>query len=289
MLHARYHRAYRMITFNDILQREGIDADLVKLVRHQDHRGSQRSTTPYQLWTARDGRFDQYQSIQGRLVFEDAHYLAAFVATPNNETLFVGLYSIGRPTKAPAGMIDPVGGHDVAGLNLYNLKRVDTLDEYAGRLVIDWGKGFRAWVQNAGNNNKAVRYILESEAPRPFPGFADFAMQLDALPTIPYSWKEKLSLVSGIYLLIHPESGKQYVGAAYGVGGFWARWINYMATGHGGNVRMQEMSPANYHVRILEVVSADLTDPGNEMLLAAEARWKRKLLSRDSQFGLNAN
>ena len=278
-----------MITFNDILRSEGVDVDQVKLVRHQDQRGTNRSTTPYQLWTARDERFNQYQCIQRRLVFKNTRHVASFVATPNDETLFVGLYAIGGLAKVPPGTRDPVGGHDVTGLHLYDLKPVEILSEYAGRLVIDWGKGFRAWVQNAGANNKPVRQLRESEVPPLFPGFADFGMQLEELPRIPHSWKEKLSLVSGIYLLIEPKTGKQYVGAAYGIGGFWGRWMDYVATGHGGNVHLMELPRANYHVRILEVVSADLTDPNNETLLAAEARWKRKLLSRDTQFGLNAN
>ena len=46
----------------------------------------------------------------------------------------------------------------------------------------------------------------------------------------------RLSAVSGVYLLVHPESGKLYVGKAVGTEGFWGRWEQYVASGHGGNL-----------------------------------------------------
>ena len=80
-----------MIGFNTLLRDEGINLDHVKLVRHQDtHRA--RRPSPYQLWQGKDGRFDLCQQIQRRPVFRRARILASFVATPLNETLFVGIY-----------------------------------------------------------------------------------------------------------------------------------------------------------------------------------------------------
>ena len=116
------------------------------------------------------------------------------------------------------------------------------------------------------------------------PGFLDFRERFSRLRTVPSAWQTALSSVSGIYLLAHPETGKQYVGSAQGAGGCWARWEQYVASGHGGNRRMQDIPAADYQVSVLEVASSS-TSPA--LLLQMETRWKQKLMSR--KFGLNAN
>ena len=70
-----------MLTFNTILRCEGIDPASVRLVRHQDTRGP--GPSPYELWRANDGRFEQYQRLQKEPVnFGVGHLLASFVAHP---------------------------------------------------------------------------------------------------------------------------------------------------------------------------------------------------------------
>jgi hypothetical protein len=85
-------------------------------------------------------------------------------------------------------------------------------------------------------------------------------------------------------LLTCPKSGRQYVGSASGETGFWGRWEEYVASGHGGNRLMRDVPASDYQVTVLEVAASSATV--ND-LLAMESRWKDKLLSR--QFGLNAN
>jgi hypothetical protein len=51
-----------MIGFNVFLEYAGLNRAAVKLVRHQDAQYTSRPT-PYQLWSAKDGRFDTYQRI----------------------------------------------------------------------------------------------------------------------------------------------------------------------------------------------------------------------------------
>jgi hypothetical protein len=74
------------------------------------------------------------------------------------------------------------------------------------------------------------------------------------------------------------------VGLAAGSGGFWSRWEDYLASGHGGNQRMQEVPADDYQVTILEVAASSAN---GEELASMESKWKRKLMSRE--FGLNAN
>ena len=69
-----------------------------------------------------------------------------------------------------------------------------------------------------------------------------------------------------------------------GASGFWGRWEEYAASGHGGNLRMRELPRSDYQVTVLEVASSSARA---EDLIRLEGRWKEKLRSRD--FGLNAN
>jgi hypothetical protein len=273
-----------LITFNSILRSEQIEPSDVKLARHQDTRFPARPT-PYQLWRAGDGRFELYQRVQSRAgIFDGARYLASFLATPLDETLFAGLYEIKGVGRAPKGLIDPVSGEDVGGFSYYDLTLCDNLKDYAGRIVIDWGPGFRAWVQRAASKDKEIVEIRRSISDPPFPGFLDFREQLSRLATVPVAWREALSSVGGIYLLTCPTTGRCYVGSADGEAGFWGRWEDYVSSGHGGNRRMQGLPASDYQVSVLEVAASSVS---TSELLKLEGRWKEKLLSR--RFGLNGN
>jgi hypothetical protein len=271
-----------VIGFNEVLRSEGVNPADVKLVRHQDTRASAK-TTPYRLWHTSHERFELYQKIQRRLVFTGARLIASFVATALDETLFVGLYENKGLGKADTELIDPVSGKDVGGYHFYDLVMSSKLDSYRGRLIVDWGSGYRSWVQLARKKDKTVVEIRRSVSDPPFPGFMAFCEPLTELATMPTSWREALSAVSGVYLLIDPKTGKQYVGSARGAERFWGRWENYIASGHGGNLKMKELPRADYQVCILEVASSSAS---NEDIFNMEERWKRKLLSK--RFGLNS-
>lgn len=272
-----------MVSFNTLLRDEGLNPADVKLVRHRDTRLKDRPT-PYQLWSAGDGRFELYQRIQGRAVFQGARLLASFVATPLNETLFVGLYAVNGVGKAALGLVDPLSGQHVGGWNLYDLAPVEKLADYRGRLIIEWGRGYRSWVQLARRKDKAILELRRVVGEPPFPGFLDFRKMLSDLAAVPLSWRTAFSAVGGVYLLTCPKTGKQYVGSAHGSVGFWGRWEDYVASGHGGNIGMRDLPASDYQVTVLEVApsSASL-----DALAEMENRWKDKLLSR--KFGLNRN
>jgi hypothetical protein len=275
-----------MIGFNTLLRDEEISPADVKLARHQstEPRVRKARLTPYDLWLADDGRLELYQRIQRKDRFAGAKFVAAFVATPLNETLFVGMFENCGVAIAKPGLRDPVGGHDVAGLFLYDLRQSGRLTEYRGRLVVDWGAGFLSWIQKAWRHDKPVVEIRRSRSEPMFPGFLDFRRRFSELASVPVSWRIALASVNGVYLLICPETGKQYVGAAYGEGGFWARWENYVSSGNGGNIRMKDLPSRDYQVSVLEVasLSADV-----EQIVDMENRWKETLLTRE--FGLNEN
>jgi hypothetical protein len=106
-----------------------------------------------------DGRFELYQRIQRKDRFKGADWVISFVATPLNETLFVGSFRVPGVGKVPAGIVDPVGGHDVTGLFFYDLQPDPALHEYAGRIVIDWGTAFRTWFNaRTAKTSRSLKY-----------------------------------------------------------------------------------------------------------------------------------
>lgn len=269
-----------MLSFGTLLREANIDPADVRLVRHGDGR---HDLTPYHLWRANRGGFELYQRIQRRQRFSGAGKIASFVVTPLGETLFVGLYAVDGVATVPDGTIDPISGQNAGGKNLYTLNAIDVLSDAEGRVVIEWGEGYRAWVQ-LGTNEKPVVEIRRNITDPPFPGFLIFRSRLSALRKVPESWRQALAAVSGVYVLTRCTDGKHYVGCASGAGGFWARWEQYLDTGHGGNVRMREFADADYQVAILEVASSSADLPA---IVELEGLWKEKLMSRS--FGLNAN
>ena len=275
------------ILFNTLLQSVNLHLKDVRLIRHMDHR-SAKGRTPYELWRDDRPSFEVYQRIQSKKneVKLDAPYWASFVGTPNGETLFVGLYSVSnrRPLEkdTPKPQTD---GTDVAGsVHEYDLQVENALSDLAGKLLIHWGDGSRAWIQRPERQNKEILELRTAFKEPAFPGFMAFQKQLAQLESLPPSWQEVLSSTHGIYLLVCPKTREQYVGSATGEGGFWQRWQDYIKMGHGGNVALKSRDPSDYQVSILEVAgsSARIQD-----ILDMEFRWKSKLMSRE--MGLNRN
>lgn len=258
------------------------------LLRHWE-KSALPGRTPYDLW--RDDRdiFELYQATQSfdnRVKLSRAAYWASFVRTPAGETMFAGLYA----AKHIGPLIEdrPIPhrhGVDVAGsCDHYELLPDSRLRELEGRLFVNWGEGTRAWIQRAERQNKPIVEVRTAFKEAEFPGFLAFMEPLSRIAALPKGWIEILKHASGVYLLTCPASKEQYVGSAYGAEGFWHRWMNYVATGHGDNIALKSRDPSDYQVSILEVAGSGASF---EDIINLEARWKRKLQSRE--MGLNRN
>lgn len=265
-----------MLTFNQLLDRGGLDPAHVRLVRHKPARHHRRDL--YDAAMRNEPSFREYQEVQDSeqviTQFRAAKQLVGFFVEPTTkQTLFVGVWDVlgERPVKAPC-----VG---------FATQLRDEFDLYRGRIVIDWGDGERAWVQRADKQDKDIIEIRQRREDPAFPGFAKLRHPLDDVENVPVAWAEVLRNARGIYLLVHRESGQQYVGSAYGADGFFGRWRSY-ADGHGGNVAMKELgeSADAFDAAILEVVGSEAT---NEEVFARETLWKEKLGTKAR--GLNRN
>ena len=274
-----------MISFNDVLRSEGVDPATVRLARHQDTRAPGRSI--YAIWKSPGGPelVEAYQAVQAREVFEIGGLVASFVVTPppRNETLFIGLYQVHALGTCEAGERDPLSGADISGVHRYELARDPRLDEYVGRLAVDWGQGARAWVQRADRQPKPVRALGDQDDP-PFPGFSQLCVDVEQVLGLYPSWQQRLREVKGIYVLVDKDTGEQYVGSAKGEDSLWGRFADYARTGDGGNVELKQRRGTRYQIGLLQVVDTSFPDHRIEEI---ESWWKRKLMSREH--GLNRN
>ena len=276
-----------LLTFNMLLRESQIPLADVRLLRHKDQR-AEKGRTPYELWREDRQKFELYQSNQAsnnhtRL---KAGHWASFVGTPDDRSVFVGLYAVEYLGRLTEDIPKPhMEGVDKAGeADSYRLTKLESFAPYDGRLFVAWGEGTRSWIQRADNQDKPIIELMTHFKEPEFPGFLEFIKPLSKLNTLPTTWISALAASRGVYLLTCPKTKEQYVGKADGGDGFWGRWQAYIQTGHGGNVRLKSRDLSDYQVSILEVAGSAATP--NEILLM-ETLWKLKLQSRD--MGLNAN
>jgi hypothetical protein len=231
------------------------------------------------------GTYQAIQSFNNRSKLR-GDYWASFIVTSSLETLFAGLYACRYLGKNDVERVTPhtMEAFPAGTVDTYELTVDERLNDLAGRLVIAWGEGERAWLQRADRQNKVVLQIKEAFGEPEFPGFARFIAPLSRVERLPAAWVAALSSSRGVYLLTCPRTREQYVGSATGVEGFHGRWLSYTRDGHGGNVGLKSRDPSDYQVSILEVAGSAATF---EDILAMEALWKQKLQSRD--MGLNQN
>jgi hypothetical protein len=264
-----------MLRFNTLLSECQISPKTVQLVRHQD-RGP-AGKTPYSLWRTSREQFEAYQSLQGRPVFK-RDWIAAFVVAPNAETLFVGLYRNTDIERTRTEMQCPISNRAFSPgkMWIYRLTLDDRLRELSARLTVEWGTGYRSWVQRADRQDKTIIELRKQFQEPDFPGFNAFTMTLGELAHVYESWKSVLSAVRGVYLLTF-DDGQQYIGSASGDFGFFQRWQDYLLNGHGGNVALKGRDARLASVSVLETVGMRET---REDIIAREMLWKRKLGTR---------
>lgn len=275
------------LTFNMLLREAGIAFADVRLLRHKDQRAD-KGKMPYELWRDDRSQLELYQSTQA---FKNrsklkGRYWASFVGTPNDETLFAGLYAVEHLGLLRKDTPKPhMEGVDKAGsCDEYRLTLDQRFSDLDGTLFIEWGDGKRSWIQRADRQDKRITE-LQTEFKEPdFPGFLNFAEPLSRLGRLPLGWIAALKSCCGVYLLTCPKTKEQYVGKADGHDGFWGRWQAYIQTGHGGNEGLKSRNPSDYQVSILEIAGTASTA---DDVLRMESQWKTKLQSRE--MGLNRN
>lgn len=278
------------LTITELLSLRGLDikAD-VKMLRHQDQRFDLEDLQ-------RKGLFELYQSTQGRPILE-CDYVVSFMGEERSKARLYGVYRV-KGKKSARGMLlpSPTGGLE-PGLDTdihYELEELPGFEDLKHRVVIDWGAAAISWHQWL--SDKAVIEIRPPGYVNKFPGYPDCIVFYDDLVKIMTyvdthrDWHTMLRAVAGVYLIVDTQTGKQYVGSAYGEGGLLGRWMTYSANGHGGNEKLIELLASDpsyarhFQFSILETLPRTLTS--NEVI-DRERCWKKKLGTR--AFGLTSN
>lgn len=277
----------------DILQLSGFSWTAeTRLVRHQDNRYPVDELV-------RGGWLELYQKYQGRPVFRRVDQIISFYGLPGTRAAFYGVYHVQGEKAASAGDTVPecpwsVRWHQEAGF-FYDLHRDTRFDDLRHRIVVDWGRATRSWVQKPAN-----KPVLRIEEPGrrlpPFGDYLEFSLPFTQLKDLfaaedaHREWRSHLAAVAGVYLVLAESTGDLYVGSASGEGGIWGRWREYSATGHGGNKLLRDLIaadpayPAHFRFSVLHVLPKTMA---REEVLRREAVYKQKLGSRAT--GLNSN
>ena len=278
--------------FSDILRKAGIDPAKVKLIRH-----SLTDKTFKDCFDA--GKVYEYTCHQKADFSKGYEYWAAFISGAGTYAKFHSIYKVGdsvpdTKSRMPKGLPKREAENYHGDYAIFDLTKLDVLEDMENKLTIDWGNSARMWHQK-GTTEKPVISIAPDEK-KVFTGFENLVKTYDELkeifdnPEVYDSWHTALKSVYAVYLIVDTETGKQYVGSAYGKDGLFGRWSCYVSTHHGGNKGMKEVIcdyPDRYHAfqfSILQILPKTVTD---EEVIHIEGLWKSKLLS--IKFGMNDN
>ncbi len=226
--------------------------------------------------------------------FEQDIIAVGFVKIDNDKWLFTGAVNVltnngyGKPATA---------------------KYIERLKKFNFRVIIKFHKDFQNGIVRAENfvNSLDVFEIWNPDKSlneKHFPGYHNVLIDYVDLKKkleISDEWKTALKSRNGVYVVSDKETGKLYVGSAYGQNGIYGRWKVYVESGYDKdevengeypNKKLQELVQEkgldyikkNFQYSVLETFTDDVSD---EYIIKRESFWKEVLLTR--KFGYNAN
>jgi hypothetical protein len=249
------------------------------------------------------GLIDEYQSYQHQPAFTKVKYMVSFIRGERNTAVFFGVFEIkeilfDEDLPKLSSELAPYCNEQVVGKDFYlKLRRVDDLNKFKDRVVIDW-RVPRGWYSYYNpEKQKPVIRVLPANYVFEFPGLMNVNLDYAYLEKIINNkdsnerWYNALSNLQAIYLILHKKAGYQYVGSAYGKEGLWQRWRSYTQNDHtGGNLKLKGLKRKypgfykDFQFSILEVLSKTVN---KDYCIRKEGMWKEKLGSRAN--GLNIN
>lgn len=265
-----------MITIQELLFNRGLDCNArIKLVRHKD-----RKLDLYGMYKRDRTAFLTYQSNQRKPVFSGVDYIVAFVGEGGTLARFVGVFRVDGCSRS-------------SDLFEYDLFEIEGFDDLKERVIIRWNNpiAWHQWIKN----DMEVQEISPGLHYKRFTDYFDLILDFSELKEIVENqfseWKIILSAIKGVYLITDTNTGRLYIGSAYGEDGIWGRWAEYVSTGgHGGNKSLAMLCAENdyalkyFQFSILMLLPKTVTA---EEAIRKEQLFKRKLGT--NSFGLNNN
>lgn len=266
-----------MITIQELLYNRGFDRTArVKLVRHKDRR-----LDLFNIYRTKRKEFLDYQNTQKKDVFKDVEYIVSFIGEESMLARFIGVYKIEDKAITSDGF-------------KYEMSEVEGFEDLKERVIIRWENAisWHQWIKN----QMEVLEISPGLHYKRFTDYFELILNFSELQEIIANqypdWRQVLSAIKGIYLINDTNTGKLYIGSAYGDEGIWGRWSEYVATkGHGGNKALKELlnedkeyAYKHFQFSILMLLPKTVTA---EEAIRKEQLFKRKLGT--NSFGLNNN
>lgn len=223
----------------------------------------------------------------GRKRYINGDYVLSFIPFGSKDWLLVNAYKVLNDNKVFIEA-DEAALPEVAG--------------YIGKLVITWAD--RSTMNIVMRDKDAisrltVKTILEhpyDQIEAEFPGYENVNLSWSELKHVLKlkTWQTALENQKGVYLITDTATNKRYVGSAYGDNMLLGRWRSYAENGHGGNKELKALAEEqgldyikyNFRYSILDIYKSTTDD---ETIIARESWWKEVLLTRNPEFGYNAN
>lgn len=277
-----------MITIQELLYNRGLDRKApIKLVRHKDRR-----IDLYNMYRTERNAFLDYQSTQRRDVFKDVDYIVSFIGENGILARFIGVYKITGMERVKGEL--NIGNSDFSYSFKYFMEEVEGYEDLKERVIIRWENAisWHQWIKN----EMEVQEISPGLHYKRFTDYFDLILDFTELQEIVVEqykdWKTVLSAIKGVYLITDKNTGKLYIGSAYGEDGIWGRWKEYVSTnGHGGNKSLKELIDEDweyaykyFQFSILMLLPKTVT---SDEAVRKEQLFKRKLGT--NSFGLNNN
>lgn len=294
------------MNLNDLLRGKGIDPKQVLVLRHRPSEPELNKWLP-RLAAEKPDVFNAYQQTQGARLegvmstMKGTGYVAAFIGHEPSKALFVGLYAIGEskpltreeywriPENVELKKFGMKGFSEEeprSAVLWFDLAVNDFYESWRGKLIVNWPPPERSWWRRAHRNEMPILAILEDSAlVSAMPEWNQVILTWEQLGVLPKAWKVALSQWRGIYYIFDTSTRKGYVGSAYCDSNILGRWLDYAASGHGGNRLLRERDPRQFRFAILQRVSPDM---GPEEIINLEGTWKDRLHTRQP-YGLNEN
>lgn len=200
------------------------------------------------------------------------------------------------------GVFRVIGLHEIDPYKKeYKVELTERGEQFIGRLKLRFpytGQKSRVNFEPRYEKFEVSEILPEPYSGRTFPGCHNVSIPFRELEPLVdkdrEDWKAGLAHVNGVYLITDKNTGKRYVGSAYGEQGLWGRWKNYVETGDGGNEGLKKAIGKDgleyarrYFVFTLLEFLAFMTP--KEDVLSRETFWKEVLLTRCEKYGLNEN
>jgi hypothetical protein len=182
----------------------------------------------------------------------------------------------------------------------YKVELLEESQPFIGRLKLLLKRPSRAKAVNFEKHYE--RFVVSEILPEPYTGEAfcgydqidiGFPMLEQVIRRQRPDWRTALENAKGVYLITDTNTGKRYVGSAYGATGIWSRWECYVGTGHGYNDELtrlisefgQDYARRFFRFALLEYMPMKVDD---DVVIGRESYWKEVLLSR-GKYGYNKN